>query len=341
MSNLRLRSPVLIGGSGSSGSTLLASILDSHPEIACGPEMSFFNKKAIYGAYGGFQAKLSRWMRRGIATDGYCLYPSFLRVLDAYALSERQVVSWAKEADDLLAFVRSLQSYVLRHTHTRVFAEKTPSNCYCFHEFLELFPDAKLLHIVRDGRDVVCSFMKRGMSLFRATSLWLYNTSAALLYRNLPQYFELTYEELVTDPTETIQRVCEHIGVRYFAAMLDRNSPSLLSRDGISTWRNAPNEPITSSSVGRFEEELDDSDLSCLYGVRLTEYGARKLGVTEPTSVAALLARLGYPQSHRPPTRYPLRALRESIADQIRRNRNSLKGGWGIRRPLTWVSLSC
>ena len=42
------RNPIIIGGSGSSGSSLLATILNRHPEVAVGPELSLFNKPVLY-----------------------------------------------------------------------------------------------------------------------------------------------------------------------------------------------------------------------------------------------------------------------------------------------------
>lgn len=44
---MSLRCPVLIRRSGNNGTALLAAILDSHPEIACGGEMSSFNKRSV------------------------------------------------------------------------------------------------------------------------------------------------------------------------------------------------------------------------------------------------------------------------------------------------------
>lgn len=340
MQNLRLGSPVLIGGSGSSGSTLLASILDSHPEIACAPEMSFFNKKVIYDRYRDFETNLPQWLEKGVPTDGYSLYPGFLLGRECYELKKPQLIAWSGEGGGIKEFMRSLQSHILQRTGTTVFAEKTPSNCYCFGEFLEIFPDAKLLHIVRDGRDVVCSLMKRGMSLFRATSLWLYNTSAGVVHRGRPQYFELSYEELVSAPEETIQQVCDHVRVEFLPGMLDRDSPSSTARNGISSWKNSPTGPITTESVGRFEEELDDSDLARFYNVRLTSWGASKLGISGVTTTASVMASLQYPGSPPSDSGFALHAVREVVADQLRRNKRSLRGGWGIRPPLTWIDLA-
>lgn len=335
---MNLDSPVLIGGAGSSGTTLLAAILDSHPWIVCGPEMSFFNKRVIYGDYSRFQKRLRKWLEKGFPTDGYVLYPRFLAGREYYGLEDTRLLGWANGAQTLHRFVELLQTHILEEKGKTQFVEKTGSNAYCFREFVNIFPRTRIIHLARDGRDVVCSLMRRGMTLFRASSHWLYNTSAALACRHLPQYLEIRYEDLVTNPTGVIQRVCAHIEAEFVPRMLNRDRGEV-PQSGLQTWRSSPTGPITSKSVGQYKEQLSEFQLSCFYHVCLTNRAAEQLGMSKSVNTVDILSSLGYSVPPRSWNGYPLKAVPEVIADQLRRNKRSLRGGWGARRPLTWVQL--
>lgn len=334
---MNVNSPILVGGCGSSGTTLLATILNRHPEIACGYEMSVFNKRIVYEDYDRFSRMLAVWLDRGVPTDGYCLYPAVFPHRSRCDITDVHLRRWAEDAHTLREFVVFLQSHVLRKRGKTRFAEKTPSNVYCFREFADVFPDGRIIHLVRDGRDVVCSLMRRGMSLFRASSRWLYDTASGTACRDLSQYVEIRYEDLVTHPKLVVQRICDHLEICFAAEMLEIGDDSV-PRNGLPAWRSSPTEPISSDSVGQYKEVLDASQLSCFDSVRLTDYAVHKLGLASETSTNELLAALNYPVSdhsrcsQRPP------ALRQAIQDQMRRNIQSLARGWGIRRPLTWTS---
>ena len=46
--NEKMNEPIIIGGCGSSGTTLIRKMLNAHRNIACGPEMSIFDRPKIY-----------------------------------------------------------------------------------------------------------------------------------------------------------------------------------------------------------------------------------------------------------------------------------------------------
>src|SRR3972149_6035587 len=71
----RLESPIFVGGAGSSGSSLLAVLLNRHPKVYCGAEASLFNKAAILGDFDVLKRKLAAWLKNGLPTDGFALYP--------------------------------------------------------------------------------------------------------------------------------------------------------------------------------------------------------------------------------------------------------------------------
>jgi hypothetical protein len=86
--------------------------------------------------------------------------------------------------------------------------------------------DLYLLHLVRDGRAVLNSYLRKRkrMTVEQFSNLWLQRV------RNNEQFFQdfhrgkkiqLAYEELATNPDDTMQKVCEFLGVKFVPDMID------------------------------------------------------------------------------------------------------------------------
>jgi len=273
----------------------MSVILDSHPQITCGPEMSLFNKRVFYDDYKVVKRELRSWLRQGVSTDGYCARPRLMRMRCWDGLTDDFLCKMVSTSRDLREFIIRLQEHCTKRRGKTYFADKTPSNVYCFREFARLFPECRLIHMIRDGRDVVCSLKKRGSSIFEGASLWLYNAAAGVANRDLPQYMEVRYEEMVASPRQVIEKVCEHLGVEYADQMIEKRKDTPEKPIGVGSWKSSPSGPISTESVGRYKHELDDSDLGCFYRTQLTEIAALRLGLRAYTT-ADLLKHLGYSQ---------------------------------------------
>ncbi|MBI3853517.1 MAG: sulfotransferase [Verrucomicrobia bacterium] len=257
------QSPIIIGGSQRSGTTLLRVILDSHPHIACGPETSLLT--------GGFlPGKLSRRFD----------FP----VEEIWQLHER--------ATDHAHFVELfLTQYAANRGKTR-WAEKTPQNVSYLPFIFRHFPSAKFIHLVRDGRDAVCSIrthpkfrMMNGQQVVTnvrrplrpCIESWLRDTEAGMCWRGHPQYLEIHYEKLVTDLEPTLRQLCEFINEPWHAAMLEYHSQDEPSRDPTRFIANAAaTQPLTTQAVHRWRKELSADELRLfnqLAGKRMIELG--------------------------------------------------------------------
>jgi 2-polyprenyl-3-methyl-5-hydroxy-6-metoxy-1,4-benzoquinol methylase/tetratricopeptide (TPR) repeat protein len=123
---------IFIGGAGRSGTTLLRTMLDAHPRLHCGPELKLV-------------PVLSQLRAQWLATMGGALR-------DAGVTPER-----------LDAGVRSFLEALLTGlapAGTRL-AEKTPHNVMHIDLLSRLFPRARFIHLVRDGRAVVASLLRQ------------------------------------------------------------------------------------------------------------------------------------------------------------------------------------
>jgi len=91
------------------------------------------------------------------------------------------------------------------------------------------FPEARFVHLIRDGRDVALSlaesFDRAPQTSAQAALYWSERVRAGREQGGaLPsgRYLELRYEELVAEPEATVRRLCDFLEIPYEAAMLER-----------------------------------------------------------------------------------------------------------------------
>jgi len=121
------------------------------------------------------------------------------------------------------------------------YGDKSPRHAYHMCAIQDVLPEARFIHIVRDGRDVALSVkdLSFGPSTIEDAAAWW----TMLLWRargqveSLRCYFELRYEDLVLQPEATLRQICNFIDLPWDPAMLryhetwgDRKAESRLSR---------------------------------------------------------------------------------------------------------------
>jgi len=314
--------PFLIVSVGSSGSTLLSILLDRHPLLACGPELSVFNKSRIYGNMRKFQKMLPAWLDRGLSTNGPAEYREFFFNLEAYFWTRNELVHLANDAAHLRDFFDRFYARYLKKRKKRIWGEKTGSNVYCIPEFLKLYPKAKIIHLVRDGRDMVCSMMGRPRnSAYHCVTSWLFGVSAAVSFRGRNEYLEVRYEDLVLDPQSQLDRICHHLGIKFDPEMLkpsDDNYWKRFSKGNIhDTWKENPfSRNLSNRSIGRYRTDMDNDIEALFWQTRLTSLGRKHLKVHHSTTFE-LMKMFGYLKE--PPTvcrnariKHHLHAVRET-----------------------------
>ena len=126
------RSPeahIVLGGAPRSGTTLLRRLLDRHPEVCSGAETKLFVPAAFNLA----------WLAQ------------------AYAIPRHELEEMRRSARSQAAFIDAFAARVCAGSGKPRWAEKTPQNIRHLDWILEHFPVASVVHIIRDGRDVICS----------------------------------------------------------------------------------------------------------------------------------------------------------------------------------------
>lgn len=208
-----------IVGSARSGTTLLRALLDSHPALAIPPESYFVvtlaRRAERYLTAGGFDGEL-------FCSD-VAAHPRFKR----WGLAEeamRAVVAERAPADFAEAMRAVYSAYARAHDKPR-YADKTPKYVKDIGRLEQLFPEARFVHILRDGRDVVLSFKDlawgptsaiEGALRWRA---WVEQGREAGRALGEARYLEVGYENLADDPEPVLRKICEFLELDFDPAM--------------------------------------------------------------------------------------------------------------------------
>lgn len=163
--------PLFTGGTGRSGTTIAAQILGQHPELALIPIELRFHVDAggLCDLAAGsidvatFEEKLRRvWFRRPPNKSG----PRGVHVVAEEAVLDEALAGLHEQyhADPWSAcrqFMDDLLQPFTERAGARTWVEMTPPNGKRADALCRMFPDARFIHMVRDGRDVAASVARR------------------------------------------------------------------------------------------------------------------------------------------------------------------------------------
>ena len=309
-------SSLLIGGCGSSGTTLLAHLLNASDSIYCGPELNLFNKLQLYiNPFDYTREKFLFLLKKGIPTKGYLdtdllaesthrrpdSTRNFMLDLDVYGYTEGLVSKLAAGCQDFCEFANKFFAPCLEKEKKMMWAEKTPTNIYCVKEFLSLFSLGRYVHIVRDGRDVVPSLIKRGYKAEAAIRRWLHDTAAGFPFREHEKCLTIRYEDLVVNPVQILNKIFRFLNVsdraeQVIAIAQNKN----LASHSLDEWSLSPNEKISSTAIWKWKRHdyNDKGFIEQLFRhVYLDESVAKNWGLPLPCNGNVLLSLFGYDPS--------------------------------------------
>jgi len=149
-----------------------------------------------------------------------------LAILDSHPLissvpNESGVFVKGYSDEEILSVVKAWRKrYNLKK---EIIAEKTPSHVKRIVKIFNIFPNAKVIIMVRDGRDAACSESYRLDSFAAAVKAWKGSSVHALAHCNDPRVKLVKYEELITEQTKICVDICNFIGIPWSDLMLRHN----------------------------------------------------------------------------------------------------------------------
>ena len=263
---------LFIVGCARSGTTLVHRIVDAHPEIAITPEMHWISRQ--------FKNQ-NRLVTPEVVSEltGHKRFAQFEIPPQQFEglLGSGEVIPYPTFLNRLFGLYGKIKNKPLVGNKTSGYVRRIPT-------LHALWPEAKFVHIIRDGRDVCLSVLhwkkaERTAGRYASweedpvstTALWWERKvrkareDGAALGPGL--YHETLYEDLVDDPERECNRLCEFLGVPYDDAMIrfhegrERVKPGRSAKSawlrvtsGLRDWRTQ----MCTGDVERFEAAVGD-----------------------------------------------------------------------------------
>lgn len=304
MTRSRAWRPFFIVGFQRSGTTLLRLMLDSHPRVAVPLDTT--------GLWARYDDRRPEFGRLETAADRY-------RMIEAF-LQEERIRLWETELDaadiaaraenvggDYPAIVAAFhEAYAAAHGKD-FWGSKDPGDMLRIHRIHGWFPDARFIHLVRDGRDACLSQREQtfghddvlACAADWREQVWWVRRMGSLL--GAERYHELRYEDLVTDPEKELRSLCRFLDLEFEPAMLSyhrRVSQAIPDekrhiwpmidraprRDNIEKWRERMSEGEKICFEKRAHDVLEELGYEVRAGSPRGAYG---------TEIASMLRRVG------------------------------------------------
>jgi hypothetical protein len=223
--------PVFIVGAPRSGTTLLQYMLRSHPALSLPTGESHFfiplyRNVAQYGDLS--QPDNVRRVLQAMETQSAEFLHTDLHGLkfDLESLACEFVAEGRNTMRDIITGL--FEKNAAGEGKPR-WGDKTPYYVLHIPKLLEWWPDAQIIHIVRDGRDVALSMFARrhdfgAYNTYHAAKLWeQYVETGRTLGQAAPkgQYLELRYEDMLGDQKAVLQSICAFLGETYSDDLLE------------------------------------------------------------------------------------------------------------------------
>lgn len=260
---------VFIVGSSRSGTTMMAQMLGRHPAMCYFYETHFFEH--LWAGLDQEEPLAYRDARDLVARLYAVTTRTILRVgrhEDFYPQAEEFLGDYGHKLTPARLFLNFLRSEA-QAAGRQVPVEQTPRNVFYLQEILGLYPNCKVIHMVRDPRAVLLSkkYMWRRALLGQRNIPWrecvrqllnYHPVTVTLLWRAAvrqclslgddPRVLTVRYEDVVADPHAALREVCDFLNVPFEATMLeipvegsslDRNDPTAsgVQRTSVEKWR--------------------------------------------------------------------------------------------------------
>jgi hypothetical protein len=238
--NGREFTPVFIVGSSRSGTTMMNRILGQHPEVAA------FNELHYIGAIWEVESPLLN-----VSSERAAEFAALLLMHIRYGI-------WCGPAGEQdIADAKSIVSAKDTWTHPEIYqqvlhheagpgiglvTDQTPRNVLFASDILEIFPTARIIHMIRDPRAVLASqrnrWKKRWLGAdtmpirnvlrvlvnyhpYTLTKLWIKSARVAAQLRSNERYKVVEFEQVTRDPEREIRAISRFLGIEFRPSMLD------------------------------------------------------------------------------------------------------------------------
>lgn len=272
--------PIFILGAERSGTTLAMAMLGCHSQISV-PEVTWF--------YPRYRRYLQTYGPLSDARNFHTLLEEMLFGLKRpfFGLSVnphtvlREIMQFVDDHSFRGAFKAIMEWHRTRCGKVR-WGEKTPHSLFYLTDIFEDFPNAKVILMYRDGRDVVCSQLRSCFGPTNAVAgALLWKRCARATIEAMHKYpaerlIAISYESMVTAAKDTLDQICHFLSEEYEPAMLAFYKGDLATQRARTIDHRSLGEPVHSRFIGVHKDEMarcDERTFCQIAGDELRELG--------------------------------------------------------------------
>lgn len=248
---------IFLVGAPRSGTTILQSLLAAHPEIISFPESKFFHYLLYQEFTENLPTRLTKFFRDEIKR------PEFLHDFDNSQTAESKA-GW---------FVRILDGLAVEENKS-IWLEKTPEHIYFIEDIERLVPDAKFIHILRNGMDTIASMYEatRNFSelwggvwdLEHCIERWKDAALTSHKYVNNSRHLLVKYEELIDNKNLVLASICDFIGIEYNSAMVINYKAKAANLSLNLPWHQGIERDIQSTKVHKYHDFFNSHQIQSI-----------------------------------------------------------------------------
>jgi hypothetical protein len=246
--------PIFIGGLMKSGTSLLRKLVSRHPNIFGGLETHWFMPE-ICDDWQNSTSTRQIWLRKlfDVSADDYAHIKAM--------------------SDSGIDFFNRFMWFCTRRAGKQRWVEKTPDNILHLALIWECWPDAKVIHVVRDYRDVYASWKlnkNKSLSEFLMHVHLVMNMVGDLVGKRTDSYSEVKYEDLVMVTAKVLKEVLAYIGEAWVDGLDQYEGDDADYRKVLEvTGKESPTtlslrKPIFASSIGQWRDILTPDETEIL-----------------------------------------------------------------------------
>ena len=306
-----------IVGRGRSGSTLLRSLFDAHPQVMIPLESRFV--QFLYYKYPFWKKWTADTAMQSIHNLTHSFEPPKLQWDTLKNQIESQTSDLSFDNVCKLIYLNTHTEFPKEEIHA--IGDKNPRYTFFIPQLLKIFPKAKIIHLVRDYRDNISSIKRVGSHInesgnpYFSLGRWmLYNRFIAKYQKRFPdKFYTLRLEDLINDPEKEMKSLCKFLTLDFRPEILNYQESinKYFEDDGFNTLHKSLKTPFDASKIGEWKSILPQRQVircETLAGKFPTNYGylpVFKVNLMKKTGIKLLF----YPQYWMGQVRFILKKL--------------------------------
>lgn len=268
------RTLIFIVGCPRSGTTLLLRMLNLHSRIQLAGEsnflMSIWGNRRLINAYQHLDSNLLPLRLQDFFDSNIQSFADEVHGFDYSPwINELEFRDWMNEFEhnntkNYSNLYLSFMKVIARKRDKPIFGDKVTWYFRYVPSLLLLYPEAKIINVIRDGRAVVSSMLHRTISsaipnnLVDMCLLWKRSTLLAKTYRksiSKRSYYEIMYENLIMYPEKEMRKLCDFLGIDFEKNMMN------IKGSTNSAYKDVETKGLDETLQTKWKEKLDPAQI--------------------------------------------------------------------------------